>query len=58
MSDGNRKLKCAECTRRGKACVSLSWESLDKTCDNHREELEKDEAEAQRLFDLYIETRS
>ena len=58
MSDGDRKLKCAECTRRGKACVSLSWESLDKTRDNLCEDLEKDEAEAQRLFELYIETRS
>ena len=28
MSDDNDKLKCAECTCRGKSCVSLSWESL------------------------------
>lgn len=58
MSDDNKKLKCAECTRRGKACVSFSWESLDRTRDNLREELDRDEAEAERLFDLYIETRS
>jgi hypothetical protein len=23
------RLRCAECTRQGKACVNMSWESLD-----------------------------
>ena len=39
MSDNNDKLKCAECTRQGKSCVSLSWESLNMTWDNLCEDL-------------------
>ena len=44
MSDDNDKLKCAECTRQGKSCVSLSWESLNMTQDNLCEDLAVDEA--------------
>ncbi len=58
MPDDTKKLKCAECTRRGRPCVSLSWESLDRTRDNLRDELERDEAEASRLFDQYVEVAS
>ena len=46
---GDSRLKCAECTRRGKPCVSLSWESLNATRDNLREELAEDEARRDEL---------
>ena len=49
MSDNNDKLKCAECTCQGKFCVSLSWESLNMTQDNLREDLAVDEAKQDAL---------
>ena len=48
---GNENLKCAECTRQGKPCVSLSWTSLDTSCDNLREDLAGDEAEWDTLLE-------
>ena len=51
MSDDNDKLKCAECTCRGKSCVSLSWESLNMTRDNLREDLAVDEAKRDALVE-------
>ena len=49
MSDNNDKLKCTECTRWGKSCVSLSWESLNMTRDNLREDLTVDKAKRDAL---------
>ncbi|KAI9877566.1 MAG: hypothetical protein M1823_007087, partial [Watsoniomyces obsoletus] len=49
---------CAECTRRGRPCVSLSWESINATRDNLREEKAGDEAEVERLIDLLTEAKS
>ena len=49
MSDNNNKLKCAEYTHCGKFCVSLSWELLNMTQDNLREDLAVDEAKRDAL---------
>ena len=48
---GNENLKCAECTRQGKPCVSLSWASLNTSCNNLREDLVGDEAEWDTLLE-------
>ncbi len=42
---------CAECTRRGKACVNISWDSLDRTRDRYRREVQED-------FDQLIEAQN
>ena len=51
MSDNNDKLKCAECTHRGKSCVLLSWESLNMTQDNLRKDLAVDKAKRDALVE-------
>ena len=51
MSDNNNKLKCAECTYCGKSCVSLSWESLNMTQDNLREDVAAEEVTCDALFE-------
>ena len=48
---GNENLKCAECTHQGKPCVSLSWASLDTSCNNLCEDLVGDEAEWDTLLE-------
>ena len=48
---GDEKLKCAKCTRRGKPCVSLSWASLDTSCNNLHEDLVVDEVEWDALLE-------
>ena len=50
MSDNNDKLKCAECTHHGKSCVSLSWELLNITQDNLREDVAAEEVTHDALF--------
>ena len=50
MSDDNDKLKCAECTCCGKSCVLLSWESLNITQDNLREDVAAEEVTHDALF--------
>ena len=49
MSDKD-ELKCSECIRRRKPCVSVSWESLDKTRDKLRSELSVEEAQREALL--------
>lgn len=39
----NSRLKCAECTRLGRACVNMSWESLDKTREEYQKKVDEDE---------------
>ena len=48
---GNKNLKCAKCTHQGKPCVSLSWASLDTSCDNLHEDLVGDEVEWDTLLE-------
>ena len=43
MPDAQRRLKCAECTKAGKPCVNMSWESLDRTREEYRKKVEEDE---------------
>ena len=58
MSENNDKLKCAECTHRGKSCVSLSWELLNMTQDNLREDLAVDEAKRDALVEQLAELQA
>jgi hypothetical protein len=37
------RLKCSECTRLGRACVNLSWTSLDKTREEYQKKVDEDE---------------
>jgi len=37
------KARCAHCTRRGRSCVSVSWESLDRTRDDLQAKISSDE---------------
>ena len=55
---GDEKLKCAKCTHRGKPCVSLSWASLDTSCNNLREDLVVDEAEWDTLLECLSEVQA
>ena len=48
---GSKKLKCAKCTHQRKPCVSLSWASLDTSCNNLREDLVGDEVEQDALLE-------
>ena len=48
---GNENLKCAKCTHQGKPCVSLSWASLDTSCNNLCEDLVGDEVEWDTLLE-------
>ena len=43
--EGASRLRCSECVRRGRKCVNLSWESLDKTREEYRAKVEKDESD-------------
>lgn len=43
VSDKNSRLKCSECTRLGRPCVNLSWQSLDKTREEYKKKIEDDE---------------
>ena len=45
VMDSSKRLKCAECVKQGKPCVNLSWESLDRTRDRLRREIDEDEEE-------------
>ena len=50
MPGEDNKLKCAVCTRRGRSCVSVSWESLNMSQDNLREDVAADKATCDALF--------
>ena len=51
MPGEDDKLKCAACTRRGRSCVSVSWESLNMSRDNLREDVAADKATHDALFE-------
>ncbi len=55
---GNENLKCAECTRQGKPCVSLSWASLNTSRNNLHEDLAGDEAEWDTLLECLSEVQA
>ncbi len=42
--------KCAECTHRGRPCVGVTWESLDRVRDQLESEILETEEEQARLF--------
>lgn len=37
------RLKCSECTRIGRPCVNMSWESLDRTREEYQKKVDEDE---------------
>ena len=39
------RLKCAECTRRGKPCVEMSWDAVERTKENLKAEVARGEQE-------------
>jgi len=54
-------LKCSTCTRRGKPCVAISWDSLDRTMERKASEIEDAEeklrgvnAEVRRMMALVL----
>ena len=55
---GNENLKCAKCTHQGKPCVSLSWASLDTSCNNLHEDLVGDEVEWDTLLECLSEVQA
>ncbi len=55
MSD---KLKCSECTRLGRPCVSVSWGSLDKSRESLKASLSRDEEERDRLLERLAELQA
>ena len=42
--------KCAECTRQGRSCVGVMWESLNHVRDKLESEILQTEEEQARLF--------
>ena len=55
---GDEKLKCAKCTHQGKPCVSLSWASLNTSCNNLRKDLAVDEVEWDALLECLSEVQA
>ena len=51
MPGEDDKLKCAACTQRGRSCVSVSWESLNISQDNLREDVAAEEVTRDALFE-------
>lgn len=45
VMDSAKRLKCAECVKQGKPCVGLTWESLDRTREKLRKEIDEHEDE-------------
>ena len=50
MPGEDDKLKCAVCTQRGRSCVSVSWETLNMSWDNLREDVATEKATRDVLF--------
>ena len=51
MLGEDNKLKCAVCTQHRRSCVSVSWESLNMSWDNLREDVAADKATHNTLFE-------
>ena len=51
MPGEDDKLKCATYTQHGRSCVSVSWESLNISWDNLREDVAAEEAIHDALFE-------
>lgn len=43
MPDHGQRLKCSECVRKGRPCVNMSWQSLDKTREEYQKKVDDDE---------------
>ena len=39
----NDRLKCSECTRRGRPCVDMSWDSVERTKDLLKDDVRREE---------------
>ena len=49
-------LKCAECTRCGRPCESMSWSALDRTREKLKKNIEREEAEREALLTKLTES--
>jgi len=47
----SRSLKCASCAKKGIKCVDASWDSLDRTRETTRSDIEKDMDELEQLME-------
>ena len=54
----NPKLKCSECTRRGRPCAANSLEALDVSEENLQQDLNRDEEEREQLLARLAELQS
>ena len=52
------QLKCSECTRRGRPCVSLSWDRVEDAYKRSKIKVELLEAEQSQLLDRLDELRA
>jgi len=44
------RLRCSECVRIGRPCVSMSWESLDRTREEYTKKVDESEQELARVL--------
>lgn len=51
----SRSAKCAHCTQKGRPCVAVSWESLDRTRNETESKIQSDEKEREILFSRLAE---
>ena len=58
MSSRSGRLTCSECRKRGRPCVSASWESVDRTVDETEASLEKDGEERDKLLSQLAELQA
>ena len=55
LNMSRNSISCAACTARGRPCVSVSWDSLDKTRENMSKEISDHEKERDALFERLAE---
>ena len=54
----NEKLKCAECTRRGRPCMDMSWDTVERTKERLKAEVALEEERRDRLFEELAELQA
>ena len=47
---GEKRLKCAECTRRGRACVDMDWDTVERLAREAKEDVVAEEREREELI--------
>lgn len=54
VMSSSRSVKCASCAAKGIKCVNVSWESLDRTREETKAEIEEDMDELERLMERQL----